>query len=68
VRIGAGSGYYTAILAHLIGPDGRVFAYAIDESLAARHGKNLREQRQVEVLHAIAHRAGPSGLRMHDLK
>jgi protein-L-isoaspartate(D-aspartate) O-methyltransferase len=49
VRIGAGSGYYTAILAHLVGPDGRVYAYEIDEALAVRASRNLIEQHQVEV-------------------
>lgn len=49
VQIGAGSGYYTAILAHLVGPDGRVYAYEIDEALGARANENLSEYRQVEV-------------------
>lgn len=37
------------ILAHLVGPDGRVYAYEIDEALAARARENLREQHYVEV-------------------
>ena len=49
VQVGAGSGYYTAILANLVGPDGRVYAYEIDEVLAARARENLKEQHQVEV-------------------
>jgi protein-L-isoaspartate(D-aspartate) O-methyltransferase len=49
VQVGAGSGYYTAILAHLVGPNGRVYAYEIDEALAGRARENLREQHQVEV-------------------
>ena len=49
VQIGAGSGYYTAILAHLVGPEGRVYAYEIDEALAAMASKNLSEHRQVKV-------------------
>ena len=36
VQVGAGSGYYTAILAHLVGVGGRVYAYEIEERLAAR--------------------------------
>jgi len=35
VHIGAGSGYYTAILAMLVLPDGHVHAYEIDPGLAA---------------------------------
>ena len=50
VQIGAGSGYYTAILSHLVGPGGRVYAYEIDEALAARASKNLSGQRQVKIL------------------
>jgi protein-L-isoaspartate(D-aspartate) O-methyltransferase len=49
VQIGVGSGYYTAILAHLTGPDGRVHAYEIDEVLAARAHDNLKDLPQVEL-------------------
>lgn len=49
LQVGAGSGYYTAILAHLVGPGGRVYAYEIEEALAARARENLREEHQVEV-------------------
>lgn len=43
IQIGAGSGYYTAILAHLVGPGGRVHAYEIDERLAALARENLKD-------------------------
>ena len=36
IQVGAGSGYYTAILAHLVGRGGRVYAFEIDPDLAAR--------------------------------
>jgi protein-L-isoaspartate(D-aspartate) O-methyltransferase len=49
VQVGAGSGYYTAILSHLVGTGGRVYAYEIDERLAARARENLREVPQAEV-------------------
>jgi protein-L-isoaspartate(D-aspartate) O-methyltransferase len=49
VQVGAGSGYYTAILAHLVGVDGRVYGYEIDEVLAARARQNLRDVHHVEV-------------------
>jgi protein-L-isoaspartate(D-aspartate) O-methyltransferase len=42
VHIGAGSGYYTAILAELVGETGQVIAFEIDEPLAARARENLR--------------------------
>jgi protein-L-isoaspartate(D-aspartate) O-methyltransferase len=49
VQVGAGSGYYTAILAHLVGVGGRVYAYEIEERLAARARENLRDAHQVEL-------------------
>ena len=41
LQIGAGSGYYSAILAQLAGPRGRVDAIEIDEPLAAAARRNL---------------------------
>jgi protein-L-isoaspartate(D-aspartate) O-methyltransferase len=49
VQVGAGSGYYTAILAHLVGAKGQVYAYEIDEPLAARARENLKDLHHVEV-------------------
>jgi protein-L-isoaspartate(D-aspartate) O-methyltransferase len=49
LQVGAGTGYYTAILAQLVGPNGRVHAYEIDPGLAARASKNLEDLRQIEV-------------------
>jgi protein-L-isoaspartate(D-aspartate) O-methyltransferase len=51
VHIGAGAGYYTAILARLTGPDGHVDAYEIEEDLAARATSNLYEFENVTVYH-----------------
>jgi protein-L-isoaspartate(D-aspartate) O-methyltransferase len=48
-QIGAGAGYYTAILAHLVGPTGKVFAYEIAGDIAERARKNLAGFPQVEV-------------------
>ena len=49
LQVGAGSGYYTAILAHLVGRDGRVHAYEIDSDLAAIVRKNLSGLTQVSI-------------------
>ena len=49
LQIGAGTGYYTAIIAHLVGPRGRVHAFEIDEVLAARARENLRGLLQVDI-------------------
>jgi protein-L-isoaspartate(D-aspartate) O-methyltransferase len=57
-HIGAGAGYYTAILAELVGPAGRVEAYETDIELAARARQNLADRANV-VVHA---RSGAKGL------
>jgi protein-L-isoaspartate(D-aspartate) O-methyltransferase len=41
VHIGAGSGYYTAVLAELTGPRGEVLAYEIELALAERATRSL---------------------------
>lgn len=50
-HVGAGSGYYSAILAELIGPNGSLVAYEMDDALAARAVENLRFWRQARVVH-----------------
>ncbi len=50
VHIGAGTGYYTAILAHLVGGEGRVTAVEYDPELAARAATNLAALPQVRLL------------------
>jgi protein-L-isoaspartate(D-aspartate) O-methyltransferase len=49
LHIGAGAGYYTAILARLVGPSGRVTAYEIEPDIAERARANLAAYPQVEV-------------------
>jgi protein-L-isoaspartate(D-aspartate) O-methyltransferase len=41
VHVGAGTGYYSAILAEIVGRAGRVTAIEIDPALAARASENL---------------------------
>jgi protein-L-isoaspartate(D-aspartate) O-methyltransferase len=41
VHIGAGSGYFTAILAELVGSTGEVLAFELEPELAARASQNL---------------------------
>jgi protein-L-isoaspartate(D-aspartate) O-methyltransferase len=49
VHIGCGTGYYTAILAHLVGPSGKVIAYEIEPELGRRAVENLKPWDNVEV-------------------
>ena len=49
LQIGAGAGYYTAILAALVGPRGSVIAYEIEPDIAERAAANLSRYPQVEV-------------------
>ena len=49
LHVGAGTGYYSAILAHLVGPRGRVIAYEIEAHLAERAAANLAPLPQVSV-------------------
>jgi protein-L-isoaspartate(D-aspartate) O-methyltransferase len=52
VHIGAGTGYYTAIMAHLVGSSGRVTAIEFDPELAKRAKANCLASPNVQVLHA----------------
>jgi protein-L-isoaspartate(D-aspartate) O-methyltransferase len=54
LHIGAGTGYYTAILVTLVGPGGKVVAYEIEADLAERARANLRRWPRVEVVAASA--------------
>ncbi len=49
IQVGAGTGYYTAILADLVGAAGHVHAYEIDEELAMRAAQNLVQWTAVTV-------------------
>jgi len=51
LHLGCGTGYYTALMAHVVGPAGRVIAVDVDEDLAARARANLSALPQVEVAH-----------------
>jgi protein-L-isoaspartate(D-aspartate) O-methyltransferase len=52
LHLGCGTGYYTAIIAELVGSAGRVTAVEIDAKLAQRAETALGEWPQVRVIHA----------------
>ena len=54
VHIGTGTGYYTAVLAHLVGPSGRVTGIEYEPELAARAKTNFGH-----ILTSILSRATP---------
>jgi protein-L-isoaspartate(D-aspartate) O-methyltransferase len=49
LHIGCGTGYYSAILAELVGPEGRIIAYEIEPDLAARAVEYLAPWPNLEV-------------------
>ncbi len=49
IHVGCGTGYYTAILGHLVGPSGKVIAYEIEPELGHRAVENLKPWDNVEV-------------------
>src|SRR5882757_1581997 len=58
VQVGAGTGYYTTILARLVGEHGHVDAYEIEPRLVQRAAQNLAELPQVR-LHDRSGAVGP---------
>ncbi|MGH9597282.1 MAG: protein-L-isoaspartate O-methyltransferase family protein, partial [Edaphobacter sp.] len=58
VHVGAGTGYYTALLEKLVGEGGRVDAYEIEPEFARRAVENLAEL-SVVVVHSRSGTKGP---------
>ncbi|HET9833211.1 MAG TPA: methyltransferase domain-containing protein [Vicinamibacterales bacterium] len=61
LHIGCGSGYFTSLIAHVVGPAGRVDALDVDAELAVRARVSLSDQPWVHVRHSN----GSSGLPAH---
>jgi protein-L-isoaspartate(D-aspartate) O-methyltransferase len=59
-HVGCGTGYYSAIIAEMVGKGGRVIAVEIDKTLARSARRNLEGYRHVEVVNAdgFAHNPG----------
>lgn len=54
LHVGTGLGYYTALIAHCVGPTGRVLGIEVDAMLAARASRQLADLPWVEVRHGDA--------------
>lgn len=58
LHVGAATGYYTALMAHTVGPTGHVVAYEVDEALAGRARENFSaaspQRAAVEICHGDA--------------
>src|SRR5205085_2609412 len=52
LHVGCGVGYYTAIMAEVVGASGHVIGVEVDEDLAERARRNLAYLNWVEVVHA----------------
>jgi len=60
-HVGCGVGYYTAIIAEMVGVSGHVIGVEIDADLAARSRENLAYLKQVEVWHGDGGECDPGG-------
>jgi protein-L-isoaspartate(D-aspartate) O-methyltransferase len=54
LHVGAGLGYYTAVMAECVGQAGRVVAYEADAALAAEARRNLASRAWVDMRHGDA--------------
>ena len=61
LHIGTGTGYYTALIAHIVGEAGRVVGLEVDDALARQARTNLAAQPWIDVRHAdgTGHLDGP---------
>jgi protein-L-isoaspartate(D-aspartate) O-methyltransferase len=51
LHVGSGLGYYTAVMAHIVAPHGRVVAYEVDPVLAAEAARNLADDPAIDLRH-----------------
>jgi len=62
LHVGCGTGYYSALMAHVVGRAGSLISFEIDEALAARARTNLSEIPWVEVRHGNGTEVAPNSL------
>jgi protein-L-isoaspartate(D-aspartate) O-methyltransferase len=54
LHVGAGLGYYTAVMGECVGSTGRVLAYEVDAALAAEAARRLASRSWIELRHGDA--------------
>lgn len=54
LQVGTGAGYFTAILAEIVGPGGRVISFEVDAELAEQARSSLKTYDNIEVIGADA--------------
>jgi protein-L-isoaspartate(D-aspartate) O-methyltransferase len=59
MQVGAGTGYYSAVLAEIVGRKGRVVAVEYDAELASRAKMNLAQWPQIKVVYGDGTRHDP---------
>jgi protein-L-isoaspartate(D-aspartate) O-methyltransferase len=57
LHVGAGLGYYTAVMGECVGPSGRVLAFEVDTALAGEAARRLAQRSWIELRHGDA--SGP---------
>lgn len=57
LHVGAGLGYYTAVMAQCVGPAGRIVAFEVDDTLATEARQNLGGFPSVDLRHGDASEA-----------
>jgi protein-L-isoaspartate(D-aspartate) O-methyltransferase len=62
LHIGCGTGYFTALIARVVGPTGQVVAVEVDEGLAVRARENLTDTPWASVRHGDGLAGLPSGM------
>jgi protein-L-isoaspartate(D-aspartate) O-methyltransferase len=62
MHVGCGTGYYTAVIAEAVGPNGAVTALEVDPDLAALAVANLKPYANVQVFNQDGATVAPSGV------
>jgi len=62
LHVGCATGYYSALMAHTVGPSGSLTSIEVDESLAASARSNLKDMDWVDVRHGDGTDVAPDSI------